>query len=425
MVYVLSIVVSLVLWWANPADVDAATRFVSPSGSGSSCSSGAPCDIVTGINQTGSGDTLMLNGGTYDVRGRGLENDSLIISGARNGSTIEAAPGANVTLIPAIYFTGNPSADVTVRRGQGAAFVVDGQIGGGWTIFGTANCGERIRLEGLEAKWGIGGITGCWRFSQFMNLDVHHYGLDATGHKSRACACATASAEDGGCNFPGRGYCHGTYLDGNGVDNIFDGCSFHDGEGAGLEAQGQSHIFRNNTIYNNYSKGLWLLTGHSNALVYNNVIYNNGDNGISSAYGSNNHMYNNTIVGHSGAAITSLFGGGGHEIVNNILWNNGGTVEDDAGDSRYSAHHNLCNSTGAGCTLSGTTSATFASALGNDFHLKAGGPAIDTGVNLSSIFTTDIETHPRAGTWDIGAYEYAGSAPGPLSAPTNFRRAGK
>ena len=57
MLLVLSLLVSSPLW--------AATRFVSPSGSGSACSSGAPCSRATAISQAVAGDTITLADGTY------------------------------------------------------------------------------------------------------------------------------------------------------------------------------------------------------------------------------------------------------------------------------------------------------------------------------------------------------------------------
>jgi parallel beta-helix repeat protein len=205
-----------------------------------------------------------------------------------------------------------------------------------------------------------------------------------------------------------------------GYDNLFDSNSFHHGEGWGMEIYGARAIVRNSTIYDNMGWCIGLLGGHSDAQIYNNVCHRNGT-GITTFYGSRNKIFNNTIVSHWSDAGLCVYGGSGNEFRNNILIDNGGTITDDSNGDRFTASNNLCNGTSPVCALAGTATATFANAPGNDFHLKAGGPAIDTGANLSSILTTDIEANTRSGTWDIGAYEYAGRAPGPLSAPTNLR----
>src|SRR5262245_52645759 len=44
----------------------AATRFVSPSGSGAICSTTVPCSMTTGLAHTESGDTLIFKDGVYD-----------------------------------------------------------------------------------------------------------------------------------------------------------------------------------------------------------------------------------------------------------------------------------------------------------------------------------------------------------------------
>lgn len=59
-----------------------------------------------------------------------------------------------------------------------------------------------------------------------------------------------------------------------------------------------------------------------------------------------------------------------------------------------------------------------------DFQLQSGSPAIDNGVNMSGVFTTDFQWGRRGSTFDIGAFEYmsipnqAIKAP---RAPTQFR----
>ena len=47
----------------------------------------------------------------------------------------------------------------------------------------------------------------------------------------------------------------------------------------------------------------------------------------------------------------------------------------------------------------------------NDYHLKSTSPAIDTGIDLSSYFTTDMDGNTRTGSWEIGPYNYSVGGP--------------
>jgi hypothetical protein len=64
-----------------------------------------------------------------------------------------------------------------------------------------------------------------------------------------------------------------------------------------------------------------------------------------------------------------------------------------------------------------------------DFHLQSGSPALNAGVNVSSlgsIFSTDIEGKSRGSTWDLGAYEFSGDQiPTPTALPGDLNSDGK
>jgi hypothetical protein len=75
----------------------------------------------------------------------------------------------------------------------------------------------------------------------------------------------------------------------------------------------------------------------------------------------------------------------------------------------------------------------FTNAAAHDFTLRPGSPAIDAGLNMSTIAATfqakfgtsllaDRAGHARPnGVWDMGAYEGGGSSATPPAAPSNFR----
>lgn len=66
-----------------------------------------------------------------------------------------------------------------------------------------------------------------------------------------------------------------------------------------------------------------------------------------------------------------------------------------------------------GSSVWNVTSAAFADAANNDFHLASGSVLIGAGTNLYSDFTTDIDgdTWPSSGAWDIG-FDYRVAAGG-------------
>jgi hypothetical protein len=108
-------------------------------------------------------------------------------------------------------------------------------------------------------------------------------------------------------------------------------------------------------------------------------------------------------------------------VVSNGSW---GRRFDSAGadntDWTFTSDHNVFFDNGNGNAVwSGedpstiTSDPVFVSASTGDFHLRASSPAIDTGRDLSSMFTTDADgrIRPAGGGWDRGAYEYGALAP--------------
>ena len=78
-----------------PAAAGAATRFAAPSGSGTTCTEAAPCDIQTAVEGTGvaSGDEVVLGPGTYSI------GNNPVVAGT--GVHVHGAPGAARPLIDA------------------------------------------------------------------------------------------------------------------------------------------------------------------------------------------------------------------------------------------------------------------------------------------------------------------------------------
>jgi hypothetical protein len=382
--YVWTIGVSLVLWVASMAYAEAASYYVSPSGGGSTCSSGAPCSLNTGVNQAQCGDTLFLKGGNYGTQRIGPEHGGPSLSSCASFSntvTIRPAPGESPTM-RTIDMTGSSHVIVNGEN----RLVIDGLHQEGTGIFGSGP----YRVMNFEVRnQREQGAYGCDEGScEFINMHIHHIAYrDGTGH--------TCTETQHGAN----GYCHGIYIH---ADNVLvDGGKYHHIGGYGVHPNpGNNWIIRNITVHNNWDGFLAYGSGH---LVYNNISYNNAHNGLN-VFGNDNQIYNNTIVG--GVLYVR---DNGNRVQNNIAT---GGIE-NLGSNTLS--NNLQSDPG------------FVNAAGDNFRIAtAGSPAIDTGVGLRAV-TTDFDKRPRpqGARFDIGAYEYTGSAPRPLSAPTNLRIAGR
>ena len=183
------------------------------------------------------------------------------------------------------------------------------------------------------------------------------------------------------------------------------------------------YVVGDNWIYNNliiraglgpewpdgesYHTGIRINTGHEN--VSQTVV----------------HCYHNTLYGcgWSGAVLT---GENGHVLIspesmtlhttvhfsNNIICSTGQPFVAEESAMLAAADYRNCWS-GAGNAPGWDTGATnsnpqFIDAVTNNFHLKAGSPCIDAGLNVSTVVKRDIlgVPRPQGSSYDLGAYEY-------------------
>jgi len=250
----------------------------------------------------------------------------------------------------------------------------------------------------------------------------------------------------------------------NNISYSNTGCGFHhNGDISVQPGDGQMSYWldERNAAYLNGSGSAYNCDGVSDSKFINNLAYNNNSSGISlyagdAATGSSNDLvYNNTFCMPSPNgrwAVNIPAGGGsgpspadptGHKIKNNILysahtWRGSISIysasvagfesdynvvtnwfsADDGNDHitfsdwrsyGYDAHSILCTD----------PTTLFVNFAGNDFHLKAGAPAIDAGTVTSPDVTKDKDnlTRPQGAGFDIGCYEYA-SGVLPLSITT-------
>ncbi len=263
---------------------------------------------------------------------------------------------------------------------------------------------SRIRFSNVEIKNALdNGIITVATFIEYLNMNVH---------------------DNGNCAGD-----HGIYMTDLSSDNLIDGGSWHDNYGYGIHIYGGSsdhhrNVIRNTKIYSNNhgtgggctthtdggAGGIVIGSGNDN-VMYNSLIYDNLATGVdvgTSGGGLRTLIYNNTIYGNQGCMIVGP-GTTNAVLKNNICYGN--------------TSNNTINNLGAGTTSTNNllgTNPLFTNEVSGIFTLLEGSPAIDTGVSLAAVFTTDKDgiTRPQASGWDIGAYERVPGVGGPGSGNT-------
>jgi hypothetical protein len=159
---------------------------------------------------------------------------------------------------------------------------------------------------------------------------------------------------------------------------------------------GDGMIIRNNVLEgggNSPAIGLWSGKPFNDILITNNVLRFHGESDWAAAiYGGNPEAH-------------------GYAILNNVIDGVSGNVLDKA-----DMHHNLFTTYGpvmkkermGDNKLVEKVDELFVDARKGDYHLKAGSPAIDAGVAVTSVNKVDMDGHLRDARPDIGAYEFSG-----------------
>ncbi len=167
----------------------------------------------------------------------------------------------------------------------------------------------------------------------------------------------------------------------------------------------------------------------ASATVMNSVVYNSDSVGFHVRGEGVLRLYNCTSYNHTLSPV-KISSSGGTITAKNVIAV--GASSDDFSGSQYSPGYvnseYLISTDGTATSIDATNSISGVVpvdlfrdiTLGSeDLHLKSGTAAIGTGIDLSGIFTTDIDGDTRLLPWDIGADEHAvGPPPGP-SPPSN------
>ncbi len=417
----LGVVFGVILpWFVFSSSALAATYFVSKSGNNSTpCGQGPKLTINAGIACMAGGDTLIIGGGTYNeiIASFNTAVTVAVPSGTAGAPTIiRAAAGERVLLQP--MFFGYPGGGGVVSLG-GSYVTVDGiNVNAGFQTQTTDNRsgngysvdGDHMVVQNAELMNGNGeGIITSGSFHIMRNLHIHDFRFNRDGSP-----CVGHRNDDG------QPCPHGLYI--TGTDHLIEQVSSHDNSGNGIQLTCEGctstrNTIRNSSFYNNHNN--WGIVAHPGNHIYNNLVYNNLD-GIHANGGTD--VYNNSVYNNGEIGIWP--DGSGVRVKNNIVighkWN---ILDQNTTNLDFAA--NICDSLSApftiGCTKAASAANVFLNPAGADFHLQAGSPAIDAGMNLSSLgITTDIDgrSRPQGVVYDIGAYEFGGSSVLVPPAPT-------
>jgi hypothetical protein len=332
----------------------------------------------------------------------------------------QASAGTTIIVAPGTYTDYQSGWGLHLGKSgtSGSPIVLQSQVRGGAIIDGQ-NASDRNEAVYIDGSYNVvsgfvirngpnGGISIWGNGNQILYNEIHHNGNPAS---------TSSNGHDGVYDSEGTS---GNQYVGNFIhDNGRTGGSNLD---HGLYLCGDNELVLNNVSIRNDSRGLQIAgyTTVSNMKVYNNVFAYNGIDGItvwmamSGVDMKNNICYQNGRYGIEFYAAT----GSGVTLDHNLVYGNAsGNYSFTDGSSTVG--YTLGTMLFADPKFVNSTSASF------DPHLQSSSPAIGAGLNLSSVFTTDMagSSRPASGNWDLGAYVHAGTTGAPptvsITSPAN------
>lgn len=265
--------------------------------------------LQRGVRVLRAGDTLMVQGGTYQ---------EVLIQVIPSGTswsqpvTVQAAPGETVVLQATA-----PTDEVVVDFEDNSqyiildGFILDANNVAGWA-FGIGNA-SHIRVQNCEMKNArYSGVQVGGHSHELSNLDVHDNGYEDTplGHGLYLLSANTLVEHSR--FYRNAGYGMQNYNSAGGVNNntIHANMIYENGEGGLWVGKGTGHTVSDNTIWGNYGVGLTLSAPDSK--IDNNTIYDNPGNSRDKGLGI-------VILDSNDWGV---------EITNNIVYDNpGGSID--------------------------------------------------------------------------------------------------
>jgi hypothetical protein len=291
--------------------ISAAAHYVSTSGNDSNTGTADQPfgTIAKGMSSLHAGETLYIRGGTYDEAIRDF-----------GGATVPS--GSSYADAPVI--TSYPG-EVATLRGvdlSSAQYVIfkDLVLDGAGVVQDVISVGyngaNHVRFQNIEAENSLSHLVTVsprGHDIEFLGGKYHDAGRPTSPDYPNDYAFYVMGSNnlvDGieVYNIPYYGI-HNYDSSPTPSGNVYRNSVFHDtslqsATGAAiLLADGDSNVADNNTIYNNFGRGIETSYGASNTQITNNHIYQNGEYGIlvASVNGSTNTTVSNNIVTENGA----------------------------------------------------------------------------------------------------------------------------
>jgi len=360
--------------------------------------------IFEGVKRLNAGDTLYIKSGIYN---EGINSGIQTIptgTSWSNAPVIAAYPGETVILRPLYGTEGINLAHSYIQYVIFNGLILDAAN----MKFGisTTNGAHHIRFQNMEVKNAInsgvilssgGQPTPANTYQEFINCHVHHNGSSSLDH---AFYISTSH------NLVKQSHIH---------HNASFGVHVYQ---ANSEKRANHNVIVGNVIHDDSTKaatsaGILLSSGDGN-MAYNNIVYNSKMGiHIHNNNPTNSKVYNNTLYkNYVGIEVTALSTGA--LVKNNIVYQNSYNIIENGVNTELES--NLM------------TNPSFLDEANGDFRLQTGSLAIDQGVELEEVsrdFTSNT-VRPQLNDFDIGAYEFVGSADleddiTPPSTPTNVQ----
>ncbi|MFA4817199.1 MAG: choice-of-anchor Q domain-containing protein [Parcubacteria group bacterium] len=362
---------------------EAAEYYVSPAGSGTTCSNASPCPMLYGVNTKAvAGDTVIFKTGTYN-------------------RTNELAPGY------LLYIThgGTDGNLITLKSETKYGAILDGENNDECVAFN--KYASYIRIENFEIKNCTVGIissdtpgaSNIYIYGNHIHNLTHH-GIDFVSGSNYWTIDSNIIHDLDPTPVNPTWHPYGIYaaydvsnttIVNNVFYNIKNGYHIH------IYAHGDPDPQQNTKIVNNtfadesleYTGQIIIAAVSPNLLIENNIFYNPTTAAIRAVY-----------YGNIGQGI----------IIRNNLTNSSlictGT---DCGNLTFA--NNITSS-----------DPNFFDSLNHNYHLFSNSPAINTGLATNAPSADfDNNTRPQGSAYDIGAYEYiSASDTTPPSAPSGL-----
>lgn len=344
----------------------------------------------------------------------------------------------------------------------GSPIVLMAAEGSGVVLNNAGNNNKHDSILEIET-WEGSGIVTHWVIQGFEIKNSLRYGIDIREtnnitiknnyvHNSQSTGIFTAFCDDVTIenNESSNNGEHGIYYSNSGDRPIIRSNILHDNYGCGVHMNGDismggdgiisDGIVEKNTIYENGTGGGSGINmdGVTNTIIRNNLLYNNHASGISlyqidgAVCSRNNKVLHNTIVmPNDGRWALNISNSGctGNKVLNNILYNahsyRGSILIPEINlvgfESNYNVLINKFSANGGNSSINlqewqalgydtnssvATPAQLFLDAAANNYHLRAGSPAVNSGIAVAEV-TDDIEStlRPVGLAPDIGAYE--------------------